>query len=286
MTKFGATNADQTIDEAVAYTRNVLAWGNPVNDTDLSDAAHDERGRADFYRILNSQEPSKSRSRRRRWTVVAATTLILAGFGATADATGIVPTGVIKSLRAGGDSNLRPLPDKAELRSQTRSPDGDVVQYWEAPNNTKGICSYIRVIAHHGKEETDGGGVSCAMPDNTPGVQKTAWDRVAHIEWEPAFGDRMAAYGHIQPGLKTVTLQVTLTDGRRLAVPVQRDGYFLTILPADVETQKIPADVQAHGQPAISAWLRTHPGVRVQTVAALDANGKTLVTDHEDISAP
>ncbi|WP_433463512.1 hypothetical protein [Spirillospora sp. CA-128828] len=41
---------------------------------------------------------------------------------------------------------------------------------------------------------------------------------MAHIAWELAFGDRMTGYGHNRPELKTVTL----TNGRRLAVPVQR----------------------------------------------------------------
>jgi hypothetical protein len=97
MTRLAAHDA-QEIDEAVAYTRNTLARADPVDDTDFTSAVHDERGRSDLYRILNSQVPPKARVRRRSWMAGAATALLLAGLGAAADATGIVPTGVIKKL--------------------------------------------------------------------------------------------------------------------------------------------------------------------------------------------
>lgn len=102
------------------------------------------------------------------------------------------------------------------------------------------------------------------------------WDRAARFAWDVVYGDRMAAYGHIDPRLKTATLRVTLTDGRQLQIPVNREGYFLGLLPPYVEIQQIPADVQAKGHDATVAWLETHQGVRIRAVAALDANGKVL----------
>jgi hypothetical protein len=191
-----------------------------------------------------------------------------------------------KNLRAGGDGNLRPFPDNAQLRAETRITDGDVVQFWEAPNNTGGLCTYIRVLPRQGREGKQGGGVGCGMPDGTPDDEKTAWDRVARFSWEPVFSDRAAVYGHIESRLKAVTARVTLTDGRRLAIPVNQAGYFLGILPPFVEIQQIPADVRSQGHAATVAWLRTHPGVRIRAVAALDGNGRVLVTHNEIIANP
>jgi hypothetical protein len=280
MTKLDATDADQPIDEAVAYVRNVLAAADSGHRTEIS--AHDERGRADFYRILNSEEPAKRRRRHRRWMVVAATALSLACATAAADATGLIPTGVVQHLRKGSDGNLHAYAGKARMRAETRTSDGDVVQYWDAPNRSGGRCTYLRVLPHGGKEEKGGGGVGCAMPDDTPDKDKTPWDRVAFFTWEPAIGDRMVAYGNIEPRLKTATLRVTLTDGRRLTIPVKADGYFIGLLPAGVNIQKTPAEVEAQGRAASEAWMRTHPGLQMRTVEALSADGRVLVTDDLD----
>ncbi|MEV0407603.1 hypothetical protein [Actinoallomurus sp. NPDC050550] len=117
--------------------------------------------------------------------------LVLAGAGAAADATGLIPTGVVQHLRKGSGGNLHAYSGKARMRAETRTADGDIVQYWDAPNRSGGRCTYLRVVPHAGSHEKEDGGVGCAMPDDTPDKDKTPWDRVAFFSFEPAFADRM-----------------------------------------------------------------------------------------------
>lgn len=278
-------------DEAISYVRGVLGAADPVGGTDFTDAAKDEQGRAAFRQIMDSGTPAHKPEalpahrpkRRRRWTVVGGVALVLAGAGAAANATGLVPDGVVKGLTKVGqddkEDGLRALTDRAKLRAETRSPKGDVVQFWEAPNVSGGLCTYLRILPKGGGKEDGGNG--CGVPDNIPDQEKSAWDRVASFSSEPSVDGRTVSYGHVEPALKITSLRLTLGDGRRLSIPVKPDGYFISLLPEGVGTTPVPPEVQAGGQPAVQKWMAGRPPP-FKEVAALDRTGKVVVADDLD----
>lgn len=239
--------------ETAAYVRRVLRPADPVGDQDYT---YDEVGRAVHDRIVGTGASERKWSpKRKRWTVVGATLLVVSVAGAAADATGLVPTGVVKGfVRADSDYAVygKVMTKRARMLAQARTPEGHRVEWWEAPTTKGGWCDYSRWIevGKDGKRREDGS-TSCGVDRRTPGpTEKLA----AHFTVMVA--ERMGVQG--RAAKPAVRVRVRFTNGQRLIVPLTADGFFLAFIDRSVATE---ADQTRLARAEI---------------AALDANGRVL----------
>ncbi|MEU9962273.1 hypothetical protein [Streptomyces sp. NPDC050982] len=165
--------------------------------------------------------------RRRGWVVAVATVTALAGAGLAAQASGIIPDDVIWGLnRTGhgpGSEGLAPDTDKVRKLFEGKAPNGERLEYWQAPNPSGGECAYVRVI------DTKGDKVNSESRCGRGGenaVTRTVWAETNTA----ALDDWTALYGKVPDS--AVSVRVTFEDGGVVG-PVKADArhYFLAFVP-------------------------------------------------------
>jgi hypothetical protein len=245
--------------ETVAHVRRVLGPADPAREHDHADAASSGEARAVLERILTAPAQKQTRTRRRRWTIVAGTLLTVGAVAASADATGMVPTGVVKGLlRADSPYAVYGRIDSAhaQLLVQARTERGDIVQWWEAPTTKGGWCTYDHylVARRHGGHKQESGGEQCGVDRVTPGPKEKLNTRYAvYLTYAAVIG---------RAAKPAVAVRLTLKDGQRMTIPLNANGYFMSIfshaLGNDLDFSKL--------SPA--------------TIVARDARGHVLATRH------
>ena len=229
------------VDEA----GKMISAANPVSRDMYAGAASDPAGLALFERIVTT-ESTAWRDRtvfRRRWTLAIAGTLITATTFTTAEAAGIVPTGVIHAFGGMRDTN-GPIGQvdtgKASMTARLRTPEGDIVQWWEAPNKGGGTCWYLRELpAGGGKED---GSMECDVAEGTPQPPPILIRVDQSRHGQPH--DRWYIYGRVSvPG--AVTIRMTFDDHPAHDFAVQPNGRFLTMVPWASDHQPLPNSVVA-----------------------------------------
>jgi hypothetical protein len=247
--------------EAVAHVRQVLGPADPTLGRDHTDVARDDEARAALARIVATRpdERRRTRTHRRRWTVVAGTVLAVGVAAASADATGLVPTGVVKGLlRADSPYAVYGRIDAAhaQLLAEARTEKGDVVQWWEAPTTKGGWCTYDHYlrVRRDGTYKTEDGGEACGVDRTTPGPNEKL--NAGYATW-------LTYAGVVGRAAKpAVQVRLTLPDGQRFTLPLNAKGYFMALFPHSLATD---ADLS-----------RLSPA----KVVALDANGHALAVRH------
>jgi hypothetical protein len=163
-----------------------------------------------------------------------------------------IPDGVIRRFRDGliQDESDRMSPinqvllDQAARMAWLRTPDGDVIEWWEAPNEAGGTCVYLRRLPAEGGDE--GGSTECDSADGRP---EGVLPMHIVVEETPRSG-RWFLAGHVHtPGAATIRLG--FADGRRHEVPVQPNGYLLELIPWTSDTQPWPSEavvLDGHGE--------------------------------------
>ncbi|MFD3373110.1 MULTISPECIES: hypothetical protein [unclassified Streptomyces] len=217
--------------ETEARVRQLLGPADPLADRVVTS----EADRVVLARVLATDPRPRGwrradayRPRRRRgWVVAVATVTALAGAGLAAQASGIIPDNVIWGLnRAGHGPGAEGLEaDIANARKlfQGKAPNGDLLEYWQAPNPSGGQCAYLRVI--DAKSGGSDGESSCFRGGENydpPAVWAEANTN--------ALDDWTALYGKVPDS--AVSVRVTFEDGGVVG-PVKADArhYFLTFLP-------------------------------------------------------
>jgi hypothetical protein len=154
-----------------------------------------------------------------------------------------VPEGVVRRLTDGliqDEFDLRSpvnrvLLHRIERMAQLATPQGEVVEWWEGPNEAGGSCVYLREVRSGGEHES--GSTWCDSAEGRPeGVppMHLAVDEIAH-------SSRWVLAGHVfTPGAATV--RVVFTDDRIHECDVQPNGYFLALLPGTSDAQPHIAD--------------------------------------------
>jgi hypothetical protein len=251
--------------EAVTHVRQVLGPADPTCDRDYTDMAPDHEARATLARIIATRpdEGRRTRTRRRRWSVVAGTVLTVGVVAVSADATGVVPSGVVKGLlKADSPYAVYGRIDAAhaQLLVEARTERGDVVQWWEAPTTKGGWCNYHHIFRvrkndpHKTERSGEPWGESCGEERTTPGAHEKL--NVGYSTWLTYAGlEGRAAKPAVQ-------VRLTLKDGQRLAIPLKANGYFMSVFPRSLATD--------------SDLSKLSPA----TIVALDAEGRTLAVRH------
>ncbi|MFD9905431.1 hypothetical protein [Streptomyces sp. NPDC059063] len=247
-----------TTQEALAYVRRMLGPADPVRDDAYNGAARAPEGRAALERILaEPPEPHRrARGSRRRWLVVSTAMVVLVGVSAMADATGVLPSGVVKGLTRGDDDELGKVDlDKARMLVEGRAPDGRSLEVWQAPNSSGGVCMFTRVMAEDGTEvEEGGGGTSCSNGRYTERKRLPLWSGGGSVDMDGYY----TTYGYAAK--PAVSVRITWPDGMKETARLNADGYFMTF------SRRFP-------------WDTPDGKTQYRTLDALDRNGKVVASD-------
>ncbi|WP_172383264.1 hypothetical protein [Streptomyces sp. MNP-20] len=238
--------------EALAYVRRTLGPADPVCED--ADAARTPEGRAALARILAEPAGGERRPRttRRRWIVVVTAMVTLAGVTAVADATGVLPSGVIEGLtRAGADDFGEVDLKKARMLVEGPTPDGRTMQVWHAPNASGGGCLHTRYLTDDGTAQ--GGDSECWNGEGADPLDRMRL-------WSGGGGGThgyYTTYGHAAK--PAVAVRITWPDGARETVQLNANGYFLTFSRHSV--------------------MGPNGEFEYRTIDALDPDGKTVASD-------
>jgi hypothetical protein len=250
--------AREDTTETEARVRQLMGPADPLADrVEEGEADRDVLARvlATDPRPRKGRKPAYRPRRRRGWVVAATALTALAGAGLAAEATGIIPDDVIWGLnRAGhgpGAEGLEADTDNARKLFEGKAPNGDRLEYWQAPNPSGGECTYLRVI------DSEGGKANSESSCGRGGAYADTPEVWAETNTN-ALDDWTALYGKVPDS--AVSVRVTFEDGG-VEGPIKADAhhYFLTFLPL-------------HDR---STW-----DWAAYKVEALDANGRVVAVEH------
>lgn len=120
--------------------------------------------------------------------------------------------------------------DQAAMMARLRTPDGEVVEWWEAPNEAGGTFVYLRRLPADGGDEMGStqGDSAEGRPPGVPPMLIVIEETLRRGRWFVA--------GHVyRPG--AVVVRLDFEDGHGHEVAVQPNGYFLDLLPWPSEAQ-------------------------------------------------
>jgi hypothetical protein len=149
-----------------------------------------------------------------------------------------IPAGVIRKFRDGliQDEFDRISPmfrvdiGGAARMARLQTPAGDVIEWWEAPNEAGGTFIYLRQLPAAGGDEKGStqGDSAEGRPPGVPPMLIVIEETLRRGRWFVA--------GHIfSPG--AVAVRLDFEDGDSHEVAVQPNGYFLDLLPWPSEAQ-------------------------------------------------
>lgn len=149
-----------------------------------------------------------------------------------------IPVGVVRKFRDElvqdefdrTSPMFRVIIDQAAMMARLQTPAGDVIEWWEAPNEASGIFVYLRQLPADGGDEK-----GSTQGDSADGRPSGVLPMRIVIE-ETLQRGRWFVAGHIyRPG--AVAVRLDFEDGHSHEVAVQPNGYFLDLLPWPSEAQ-------------------------------------------------
>ncbi|WP_141583091.1 hypothetical protein [Actinomadura sp. WMMA1423] len=120
--------------------------------------------------------------------------------------------------------------DQAAMMARLETPDGEVAEWWEAPNEAGGTFVYLRQITADGGDET-----GSTQGDSAEGRPSGVLPMVLMVE-ETLRRGRWFVAGHVYRP-EAAAVRFAFEDGRSHEVAVQPNGYFLDLLPWPSEAQ-------------------------------------------------
>ncbi|GAA4639701.1 hypothetical protein GCM10023196_102380 [Actinoallomurus vinaceus] len=151
-----------------------------------------------------------------------------------------VPDSVVRTFREGfaphtSDPISRVRVDQAALMARLRAPDGDVIEWWEAPNEAGGTCIYLRRLPPGGGKE---GG---SMESDSPQIPVPGVPPMHLVVEETSHMGRWFVGVHIYRA-EAATVRLGFQDGRRHELAVQPNGYALDLIPWASHGQPWPSE--------------------------------------------
>jgi len=221
-----------------AQVRQLLKDTDPIDAGQYVQAADDVEGRRTLARIL-AEPPQRRRAYRRRWVVVTGGAVALLSVVGAASAAGLTPASVVHGLLRGEepDTTWGKLDTaKAQLVIEAQGPGGSRAQWWFAPGEKGGGCTYLRSVTAHGKSD---GSTMCSGP---PGVLP-ARNETLMIDYAPLTDGWMGVYGRAASPASQI--RVRFKDGGQELVPVRPDGYFMQVFSRPDSPRPQPVEVAA-----------------------------------------
>jgi hypothetical protein len=192
----------------------------------------------------------------------SATGGIRLGVMTTSESVGPIPAGVIRKFRDELVQDefdrispmFRVIIDQAAMMARLQTAAGEVIEWWEAPNEAGGTFIYLRQLPADGGDEK-----GSAQGDSAEGRPSGVPPMLIVIEETLRRGHWFVA-GHIfRP--EAVVVRLAFEDGHSHEVAVQPNGYFLDLLPWPSEAQPWRFDAVAldgHGR-VIEREAGRHP---------------------------